>query len=245
MDVTLLGTGSALPTGDRYQTGIAVDSPANPPLLFDCGAGAIHRLVQAGYEVTDVSAVFLTHHHLDHVADLPSLLKARVLLDEPQMTVAGPPGTGEYLGSLLSVDRLSDRASLTIREHEPGADVSLCGYELATCETDHSAPGFALRIGDAFAYSGDTEASDRVAALADGSTVLLHDCAYRDEGRTNHATPGSLRETLAGIDVDHIYLTHLYPEAAASAEEIRATVAGGVDAAVHVASDLETVSIPE
>lgn len=244
MDVTLLGTGSALPTGDRYQAGLLVDgATSDHPFLVDCGAGTIHRIAQADYDVTDIQTLILTHHHLDHVADIPSLLKARWLRDNPTFTVLGPPGTRDYLEPSLSLDSLEDRVDMTIREIDDDG-FAFAGHDVTTCATTHSAAGYAYRFDDALTISGDTEASPNVAALADGSSVLLHDCAYPDEDHTNHATPRALGRTLADTDVDRIYLTHLYPEAAAEAETMRRTVSDHVDATVSVASDLETLSIP-
>lgn len=52
MNLTLLGTGSAVPTGDRYQTGTVVEAHSqSTPLLIDCGTGTIHRLAQAGFVI--------------------------------------------------------------------------------------------------------------------------------------------------------------------------------------------------
>lgn len=246
MKITLLGTGAAVPTGDRYQAGLVVEPAAGgAPLLIDCGGGTLHRLVQAGYDPAGIGTLLVTHHHLDHVADVPSLLKARLLSGEPDLTVVGPPGTGDYLAPLLTVDRLGERVDVRIRTREPGGSTfRLNGHDVATCGTEHSVPGLAYRLDGAVTISGDTEASDRIAALADGSAVLVHDCAYADESRSNHATPRALGRALAGVDVGRVYLTHLYPEAAADAEQLRETVSevGGVDA--RVADDLETIEVP-
>jgi ribonuclease BN (tRNA processing enzyme) len=78
MEVTFLGTGSAMPTGDRAQTGLLVTHD-DRRLLVDCGSGVLHRLAatETGYEA--VHTVLLTHLHLDHVSDLLPLLKARWL----------------------------------------------------------------------------------------------------------------------------------------------------------------------
>ena len=43
MQVTFLGTGSAMPTGSRMQTGLLL-SDGRQSLLVDCGSGILHRL---------------------------------------------------------------------------------------------------------------------------------------------------------------------------------------------------------
>lgn len=186
--------------------------------------------------------VLLTHHHLDHVADLPSLLKARLLSDVPNCTIVGPSGTREYLTSFLAIDDLLERLDVTIRERQ-SSHFTLSGFDIETCETVHSSPGFAYRIDNEFTFSGDTEASESVARFADGSSVLVHDCAYYDEEQTNHATPHQLGQTLADIELNRLYLTHFYPEAAANAETIQEIVSEYVSAPVRNPEDLETISV--
>ncbi|AWB27655.1 MBL fold metallo-hydrolase [Halococcoides cellulosivorans] len=241
MRVTLLGTGAALPAGDRYQASVLVEGEDREPLLVDCGAGTLHRLVQAGCAVSDVETILLTHHHLDHVADLPSLLKARWLDGSPTARIVGPPGTKAYLTEFLAIDEIPERVDLRIDERE-GTTFDLAGYSIQTAQTTHSQAGFAYRIDDALTISGDTEATDAIAALAEGSSVLVQDCAFHDD-RESHGTPVGIARAYADLDVDRIYLTHLYPETAARAASIRSEIDGAVDATVHVGSDLETVTI--
>ncbi|MFB6095890.1 MAG: MBL fold metallo-hydrolase [Haloferacaceae archaeon] len=236
MRVTFLGTGSAMPTPDRVQTGLLVEGA--DPLLVDCGSGVLHRLAgtEVGYE--GVSTVLLTHHHLDHVADLLPLLKARWLADEPRLTVVGPAGTEALVTGLLDThEYLQDRVDLTVREVGARA-FEVAGYAVEGYETRHSMTCLAYRFGDGFAFSGDTEAFDGLARFADGVDVLAHDCSFPDGVEAaNHPTPTELGETLAGHDLDRIYLTHLYPHAAGREAELREAVAEHVDGEVIVAAD--------
>lgn len=41
--------------------------------LVDCGYGSGRQLIQAGFGLNDVTAIFLTHLHSDHIADLASI----------------------------------------------------------------------------------------------------------------------------------------------------------------------------
>ncbi|SHH57828.1 MBL fold metallo-hydrolase [Halobaculum gomorrense] len=153
MRVTFLGTGSAMPVADRVQTGLLVEAAPGDrrPLLVDCGAGILHRLSQTdpGYEA--VSTVLLTHHHLDHVSDLLSLLKARWLAGEERLHVVGPPGTKALVDDLLSVgayEYLDGRVDVSVREVHPGAEFSLAGLEIEAFETRHSTQCLAYRFAD-------------------------------------------------------------------------------------------------
>lgn len=214
MRVTFLGTGSAMPTGDRHQTGLLVTDD-DSSLLIDCGSGVIHRLAQTAPGYDGIDTVLLTHHHLDHVADLLPLLKARWLAGATALEIAGPPGTRQLTEDLLAVhDYMQDRVELSFREFEPGS-VAVGGFEVSAIPTQHSMLCYAYRVtgpaGD-FVFSGDSEAFDELGAFADSASVLAHDCSFPDSvDVSNHPTPSQLGQVLRDRDIGTVYLTHLYP----------------------------------
>ncbi|WP_123539157.1 MBL fold metallo-hydrolase [Halosimplex salinum] len=250
MRVTFLGTGSAMPTGERFQTGILLES-ADEDLLVDCGSGVLHGLqrTNVGYEGLD--AVLLTHHHLDHVSDLMPLLKARWLSGAIELTIAGPEGTEELVTDLLAVhDYMQDRVDLSFRE--VGAEsFSLAGFDVSALEVRHSMYCLAYRFaesgvdgtdGDApsFVFSGDTEAFPELVEFADGAAVLAHDCSFPDSVDVdNHPTPGELGRVLAAADgeVGRVYLTHLYPHTDGEHEGMLESIGDRYDGDVRFASD--------
>ena len=246
MRVTFLGTGSAMPTPDRAQTGLLLEADGRS-LLVDCGAGVLHRLsnTDVGYE--GVSTVLLTHRHLDHVADLVPLLKARWLAGEEHLEVLGPAGTKEMVDGLLDVyDYLRDRVDLRVREVGPRT-FEAAGFAVAGYETRHSTPCLAYRFapdagGDAaagpFTFSGDSEAFAGLAGFADGSSALAHDCSFPDEvDVSNHPTPTQLGEALAGREFGRVYLTHLYPHTEGNHREMLDAVEARFDGDVRIARD--------
>lgn len=246
MRVTFLGTGSAMPAGERNQTGLLVEAGGDT-LLVDCGSGALGELAatEAGYEAADT--VLLTHHHLDHVADLMPLVKARWLVGEEHLTVVGPEGTTALVEGLFDVhDYLKGRIDLTVREIDVGT-FEVAGFSVEAVETVHSMYCLAYRFahpdsaGD-FCFSGDSEAIEAVAELADGAAVLAHDCSFPDEvDVSNHPTPRALGEMLAGYEIDQLYLTHLYPHTRGKESEMVESVCTSFDGEVAVARDGLTV----
>jgi len=246
MRLTFLGTGSAMPVPDRVQTGLLLES-GDRSLLVDCGSGVLHRLAstEVGYE--DVSTVLLTHHHLDHVADLLPLLKARWLAGEEYLEVVGPAGTKSLLDGLLSVhDYLDDRVDLSVREVGP-TDFSVAGFDVSATEMTHSMDCLAYRFsgpdaeedspGDVV-FSGDGEAAASLANFADGAAVLAHDCSFPDDvDVSTHPTPSQLGEALAGHDFGRVYLTHLYPHTEGRHEEMLDSIRSRYDGDVRFAHD--------
>jgi ribonuclease BN (tRNA processing enzyme) len=248
MRLTFLGTGSAMPTGDRHQTGFLLESGENR-LLVDCGSGALHRLAETEVGYEGVDTLLLTHHHIDHVSDLMPLLKAKWLAGSESLTVAGPPGTADLLEGLLSVhEYMQDRLDLSVREVGPGS-FDLAGFAVGATETRHSMTCYAYRFaGDAddpggdVTISGDTEAFADLAAFADGSDVLVHDCSFPDSvDVSNHPTPALLGETLAGHAFGAVYLTHLYPHTRGNHREMLDSIGEQYDGTVRFARDGLTV----
>ena len=249
MRVTFLGTGAAMPTGERFQTGLLLEDPDGgaDPLLVDCGSGVLHGLAETNVGYEGITTVLLTHHHLDHVSDLMALLKARWLAGETKLTVVGPAGTESLLRGLLDVHEYMDgRVDLSVREIGPGS-ATVAGYDVEAVETVHSMYCLAYRFetdDGVFTFSGDTEAIDSVAALADGSAVLAHDCSFPDGiDVDNHPTPSRLGEVLSGHEIGRVYLTHLYPHTDGRHEEMTDAVEERFDGDVRVAGDGLTVDL--
>lgn len=242
MQLTFLGTGSAMQRPDRAQTGLLLER-GERTLLVDCGSGVLKNLAgtDAGYE--SASSILLTHHHLDHVADLLPILKARWLAGEDHLEIAGPPGTKALVDGLLDVhDYLRNRCDLTVREIAPESTFEIAAFEVESFATRHSKPCNAYRFaaeGGDVVFSGDTEAFVGLANFADGARVLAHDCSFPDDvDVSGHPTPSQLGDALAGADVDRLYLTHLYPHTKDREEEmIESVEAAGFDGDVRIASD--------
>ncbi|PSQ15096.1 MBL fold metallo-hydrolase [Halobacteriales archaeon QS_8_69_26] len=264
MRITFLGTGSAMPTGERAQTGILLEG-GDRPLLIDCGSGVLNNLARTDVGYEGVSTVLLTHHHLDHVSDLLALLKARWLAGEDHLEVVGPRGTEDLVEGLLGVhDYLQGRVDPSIREVEPtdGGDVDreafeVAGYEVRALETRHSMYCLAYRLSipgerepdrdpPAFAFSGDTEAFEELVEFADGSAVLAHDCSFPDGVDVdNHPTPSELGRVLAGADAElgRVYLTHCYPHTEGRHDGMLASIAEHYDGDVRFAADVRSLTV--
>jgi ribonuclease Z len=220
MRLTFLGTGSPMPVADRAQTGSLLTTDNNSrALLVDCGSGVLQRLAatEVGYE--DISSVLLTHHHIDHVTDLLPLLKARWLAGETYLEIVGPAGTKRLIDDLLEIhEYLSDQIELRIREVGP-TEFTVTDFDIEARRTEHSVDGLAYRITEptqeqdisadaqseesdadesaTVVFSGDTEATNRIARLADGAAVLVHDCSFPDGvDVSGHPTPSQLEKAI-------------------------------------------------
>lgn len=104
--VHILASGTPTPTADRFGSAYVVDT-GQGLLMVDCGPAATQKLAQAGLNVTDVSDLFLTHHHFDHDVDMPCFLLTRwdqSIPQTPELRVHGPQPTADIVEELIGVD---------------------------------------------------------------------------------------------------------------------------------------------
>ena len=95
MRIRLLGTGTPTPSLKRMSSGYLVEVGSRK-ILFDCGPGAYHRLLETGVKPTQITDIFFTHLHYDHCLDYIRLLMTR--WDQgagriPELNVHGPVHT--------------------------------------------------------------------------------------------------------------------------------------------------------
>lgn len=241
LKVTLLGTGVGIPQPGRSQSSLLMENGSL--LLFDCGAGTLLRLADAGISMQDLDTVVLTHLHLDHCADLLALANARYLLGLPGLEVYGPEGIDQWLQAQRSAYPYLEKMTVSVHEVRPMDAVFLKGCDIFAEEAKHSVTALAYRVdyGDkSVVYSGDTEPSSRVAALADGADLLIHECSFPEPfDVTNHTTPRKLGRLLK--NVGRVVLTHLYPQAQGHEDEMAQDVEYVSGIPVEVGYDMQII----
>ncbi|MFB6109514.1 MAG: MBL fold metallo-hydrolase [Halodesulfurarchaeum sp.] len=243
MELSFLGTGAALPPADRVQSG-ALLAAGDRRLLVDAGSGVLHRLSNTDTGVAGVDTVLLTHLHLDHVADLLPLFKARWLADEDALTVVGPPGTETLVEELFEAfEYLQDRMPVAVREIGEGPS-TVAGFDLTAMETRHSVDGLAYRFADELTITGDTREFQALVDFAAVGSVLVHDCSFPDAtDAETHTTPSKLARVLDGAALERVYLTHLYPQTEGHHDAMVEAIRSRFDGEVTIARDGLSIQI--
>lgn len=96
-ELTIIGSGSAVPAYGRYHTSQAL-TINNNSFLIDCGEGTQQRLAGSGIKRERIKAIFISHLHGDHYLGLMGLLSSMHLLGRRKsLALIGPPGLKEIL----------------------------------------------------------------------------------------------------------------------------------------------------
>ena len=232
MRLTVIGCGDAFGSGGRFNTCFLVEASARTVLL-DCGASSPVALKARNVDLNAIDGVILSHLHGDHFGGLPFLL-----LDwqfhqrrERPLTIAGPPGTRERLDAALEV--LFPRSSrnvwkfpLDVVEIAPDVPDEVLGFAVRTAKVIHQsgAPSTAVRMmadGKVLSYSGDTEWTDALIAVADGADLFIVECYDYSRDLPGHMNFSRLRQNRALLRAKRIMLTHMNPTMLAHADEAR------------------------
>lgn len=81
--------------------------------LFDCGSGTERQLVRAGLSLHQVKAIFVSHHHIDHDADLGQLITSRWMFNSYQpLPIIGPAGTVSMVTHLAEANAAVELAPI-------------------------------------------------------------------------------------------------------------------------------------
>lgn len=100
--VRFLGTSAAIPTSRRGLPGIALKIDGTI-VLFDCGEGTQRSLMEAGWKLSRIQVICISHLHADHVGGLLGLLATREFQGiEHPLTIMGPPGIKNYTACVLN-----------------------------------------------------------------------------------------------------------------------------------------------
>jgi len=144
--VTFLGTSGAVPTTDRAPSAIFINREGDG-LLFDCGEGTQRQMMRFGTGF-DVTALFITHLHGDHILGIPGLVQSWSFngREEP-LTIYTPHGTGHDIETLLTVGDYNPAFPIEIVEISAG-DVARESdkYEVRAFQSHHqtTSVGYAL-----------------------------------------------------------------------------------------------------
>ena len=88
-----------MPTRSRNVSCVGLRLPQRGEVwLFDCGEGTQHQLLKSDLKISQITRIFITHLHGDHLFGLVGLLASAGMAGHARsIDVYGPPGLEEYM----------------------------------------------------------------------------------------------------------------------------------------------------
>jgi ribonuclease BN (tRNA processing enzyme) len=217
--LTFLGTGPGNVAAGRFQSSILLEL-GSKRVLLDAGEPCSSQLLDLGFRLPDLDAVWITHAHADHIGGLPLLIQASWLHGRSEALPLGVPRhLSAPLRAWLDTILLSSdvtRYPLEIFSWQTGMALAMDDIRVRPFLTTHlndfrtmtgnaDIEAFLFEItaaGRRFVYSGDLGSpADLNEVLKEPVDLLICELA--------HFTPEELARSLRDARIGTLCLTHV------------------------------------
>jgi ribonuclease BN (tRNA processing enzyme) len=187
----LLRSGTAGSAAGAPGTGDTADAGAGRTAVWiDAGTGTLAEL-QRHIAVGELDAIWVSHRHADHSADLLVAYYALRFADdaprrEDPLPLIGPEGLLERLAAFLGPQSVEELPRVfDFRPMNGFGDATFGPLELSWGPVQHGVPAFGLTVDERgpggtrrFAYSGDSAPCLSLDEIAENADLLLVECGY-------------------------------------------------------------------
>ena len=209
MRLHLLGVNGPFPESRGATSGYLLES-GNDLIQFDLGSGVLSALTAVAAPES-LSALFITHWHYDHTADIPVLMY-RLQACHKVLPVFGPADSSSALCRMIR-----DTSCFSFTEVTQDFSFTLGQAEIRAFTARHPVPSFGYRVssgGKVFCYTGDTNTLPSLSSDCRSSDLLLADGLFPSEFWTE-SKPHLSAELAAQLALDScakkLIITHLNP----------------------------------
>ena len=145
-EVFSLGTSGMMPLPGRFLTSALVRREGEL-FLFDCGEGTQVSLKMLNLRWKQISSIFISHMHADHVTGLPGLLmlSSQVYRTEP-LTIYGPARLADYIESSRKILDMYINYEIRCIPVEPGVIAECDEYHINCFPLKHTKQCFGYSI---------------------------------------------------------------------------------------------------
>jgi ribonuclease Z len=150
LQITFLGTSSGVPTRSRNVSGVALRLPQRAEVwLFDCGEGTQHQFLRSELKVSQLTRIFITHMHGDHIFGLMGLLASCGLAANPErIDIYGPPDLENYLKACRRYSQTHFSYPIQVHTVSPGVVYEDDEYVVSCQLLKHRVPAFGYRVAE-------------------------------------------------------------------------------------------------
>jgi ribonuclease BN (tRNA processing enzyme) len=219
--LTVLGTGTIAFDAKRSCSSYYVEA-GSAKILMDCGSGTTRRLAEQQIGWQQITHIVISHFHIDHHQDLPSVLFAwkygQLPARSTPVDVIGPVGIKslmERLSAAYGEWVLAPGYEVRVHELSPGGTHDLGGATLDCTKVPHTPESVAYSITEnsrRLVYSADTGFDPGFAQWARHCDLLVLECSLpQSMAIPEHLTPEQCAEIARVAEPKRLALTHLYP----------------------------------
>lgn len=219
--VTILGSGSALPTYQNSPSG-QILSLNDKSFLIDCGEGVQITMRQLGVKTARLYSVFISHLHGDHCFGLIGLISTLSMMNRTQpLHIYAHADLQKLLQPLIDY-HCGDMLSFEVVFHpiNPRKQAVIFEDRNITVETiplKHKVPTCGFLFCDKghkrYAYVSDTMYSPKIIPQISGVDLLYHEATYTDEHEarckgTTHSTARQAATIARDAEVKNLLIGH-------------------------------------
>ncbi|NQY93753.1 MAG: MBL fold metallo-hydrolase, partial [Campylobacteraceae bacterium] len=190
LKATIIGSGSPIYNENRSGPSVLI-TQGNTSILVDMGNGTQANLNKAHINVRNLSALFFTHHHLDHNEELVPMF-IRSILGRNSFSIIGPPNTQKLVSTNFELYKedisyrlskskrsLASRASsYTAKDIIGGESFYINNIKISTQKVPHSIYAIAYRFeynNKSIVITGDLTYSKDLAQFSEKADYLIID----------------------------------------------------------------------
>ena len=209
MRLHLLGVNGPFPESRSATSGYLLEA-GDSLFQFDLGSGVLGVLTSLTAPES-LSAVFVSHWHYDHTADLPVLMY-RLAAYGKTLPVYGPSDPASPVYSLIA-----SQPCFSFTEVTAGQSFSLNGAEIRISAARHPVPsvGYCVSFnGKTFGYTGDTNTLPSLTRDYLGCDLLLADGLFPAEAWSEdkpHLSAALAARLASEAGAGSLIITHLNP----------------------------------
>jgi ribonuclease BN (tRNA processing enzyme) len=223
MKLTVLGSGTGWIRLERNSPGYLLEVD-NFCLLLDIGPGVLKQILRIGKTLEDISAIFISHFHPDHITDLiPFFFATRYNLGYKRVTpfdLYAEESFSQFYDLLKQafkgwIEPPEGLLNIHLLPKVKNYKFSIGPFKTFTSPVRHNFESLAIRLehkNKSLVYSGDTGYCEELIELAKNADLLVIECANsKDLYVEHHLSPEDIALISERAKVKRIVLSHFYP----------------------------------
>lgn len=250
MKLTVLGSGTMMPTKKRYPASYLLDA-GGTRILLDCGHLTLARLVEHGITLREIEFVGISHFHTDHFSNLIGLVhalwvdNASTKRQHTPLSVMGPKTITERWKKLREVYWPEPEETYPVTFLEGPTKEAVGSVSVESFDVKHVKwfPSVGFRItagGKTLVYTGDIGGDhplDDLVKTVTGATLLVIEVGGTQPA-PNHLTIEQVLKVQEKSGVKRVLVSHVREQ---HLPVIRSKITGNTS--VTIAEDGMTVEV--